>query len=163
MKIILVHMHHPVEESPEKDVSEKTSDKAPGEEQPPWFEEFVPPPSGLENEQQGEEKRWEEVKNKAIESSQPQDASCCSRQGRYRGAAVVQHSGVAPHSHFADELWPLALGYDSSHLGSGQLSQVGAAVWAEIETWLQYMSSVHMYFTATETGYQAVLDFMYKT
>lgn len=31
----LVHMHHPVEKGPEQDVSEKTSNKTPGEEQPP--------------------------------------------------------------------------------------------------------------------------------
>lgn len=125
--VILVHVHHPIEESPEQDVGEETPDKTPGEEQSPWFKEFVPPPSGLENEQQGEEKRREEIKNKAIQSSQPQDASCCSGQGRYGGAAVVQHSGVAPHSYFTDELRSLTFGYNSCHLGSGRLSQVGAA------------------------------------
>lgn len=118
-------MHHSVEESPEQDVSEKTSDKAPGEEQPPRFEAFVPPPSGLENEQQREEERGEEIKNEAIQSSQPEDASCRSGQGGYRGAAVVQHSGVSPHSYLTDELWSLTLGYHSCHLGSGQLSREG--------------------------------------
>lgn len=34
-EIILVHMHHSIEESPEQDVSKKTSDKASSEEQPP--------------------------------------------------------------------------------------------------------------------------------
>lgn len=116
-------MHHSVEESPEQDVSEKTSDEAPGEEQPSRFKAFVPPPSGLENEQQGEEESREEIKNEAIESSQPQDASCCSGQSGHRGAAVVQHGGVSPHSHFTDELWSLTLGYKCCHLGSGQLSQ----------------------------------------
>lgn len=120
-------MHHSVEESPEQDVSEKTSDKAPGEEQPPRFKAFVPPPSGLENEQQGQEKRRQEIKNKAIQSSQPEDASCSSGQSGYRGAAVVQHGSVAPHSYFTDELWSLTLGYNACHLGSGQLSQMGAA------------------------------------
>ena len=123
---MLVHMHHSVEESPEQDVSEKTSDEAPGEKQPPRLKAFVPSPSGLENEQQREEKRGEEIKNEAVQSSQPEDASCCSGQSGNRGAAVVQDAGVSPHSYFADELWSLTLGYNSCHLGSGQLSQEGA-------------------------------------
>lgn len=125
---ILVYMHHPIEESPEQDISEKTSNKAPSEEQPPWFKEFVPSPSSLKNEQEGEEKRREEIKNEAIQSSQPQDASCCSWQCGDRSAAVVQHSSVAPHSNFTDELRTLPLGYNSCHLGSSRQSQVGAAV-----------------------------------
>lgn len=133
---ILVHMHHPIEESPEQDVSEKTSNKASSEEQPPWFKEFVPSSSSLKNEQQGEEKCRQEIKNEAIQSSQPQDASCCSRQCGDRSAAVVQHSSVAPHSYFADELWTLPLGYNSCHLGSGRQSQVAGAISGGIQTQL---------------------------
>lgn len=129
-------MHHPIEESPEQDISEKTSNKAPSEEQPPWFKEFVPSSSSLKNEQEGEEKRREEIKNEAVQSSQPQDASCCSGQCGDRSAAVVQHSSVAPHSYFTDELWTLPLGYNSCHLGSGRQSQVGAAVSGGIQTHL---------------------------
>lgn len=124
---MLVHVHHPVQESPEQDVSEKTSDEASGEEEPPWFKAFVPPPAGLEDEQQREEKRRQEVKNEAIQSRQAEDAGCGSGQSRHRGAAVVQHGRIAPHSHFADELWSLALGSNSCHLGSGRLPQEGAA------------------------------------
>lgn len=127
-------MHHSIEESPEQDVSEKTSDEPPGEEQPPWFKAFVPSPSSLEDEQQREEKRGEEIKNEAIQSCQPQDASCRTRQSGYGGAAVVQHGGVAPHSHFTDELWSFTLGYNSCHVGSGRVSQEGAAATGEIQT-----------------------------
>lgn len=129
-------MNHSVEESPEQDVSEKTSDKAPGEEQPPRFKAFVPPPSGLQNEQQREEESGEEIKNETIQSSQPEDASCCSGQSGYRGAAVVQHGGVSPHGYFADELRSLPLGDDSCHLGSGQRSQEGAPEVHAATRWL---------------------------
>lgn len=120
-------MHHPVEESPEQDIGKKTSDEAPGEEQSPRFKELVPPSSGLQDEQEGEEERGQEVENKAIESRQAQDASRRSGQSGYRGAAVVQHGGVAPHGYFADELRSLTLGHDCCHLSSNQLSQVSAA------------------------------------
>jgi len=120
-------MHHSVQESPEQDVSEKTSDKTSGEEQPPRFKAFVPPPSSLEDEQQREEKGGEEIKNEAVQSRQPENAGRCSRQSRHRGAAVVQHGGVTPHRHFTNELWSLTLGHDCGHLGSGRLPQEGAA------------------------------------
>lgn len=120
-------MHHSIEESPEEDISEKTPNEAPGEEQPSGFEAFVPPPSSLEDEQEREEKGGKEVKNEAIQSCQPKDASCCSGQSGYRSAAVVQHCSVAPHSHFTDELWTLTLGYNSCHVGSGQVSQKDAS------------------------------------
>lgn len=114
-------MHHSVQKSPEQDVSEKTSNEAPSEEQPPRFEAFVPPPSGLEDEQQREEERGEEIKNEAVQSSQPEDASRRTGQSGYGGAAVVQHGGVSSHSHFTDKLRSLTFGHDSCHLGSGQL------------------------------------------
>jgi len=119
-------MHHSVKESPEQDISEKTSHKASSEEQPPGFKEFVPSPSGLENEQQRQEKCRQEIKNETIQSRQAQDAGCCSRQSGYRGAAVVQHGSVAPHSHFTDELWSFTLGYNSCHGDSGHQTQDGA-------------------------------------
>lgn len=142
-EIILVHMHHSIEESPEQDISKKTSDKASGEEQPPWFKAFVPPPSSLENEQQWEEKWGEEVKNEAVQSRQPQDASCRSRECRYRGAAVVQYSCVAPHCHFTDELWSLTLGYNSCHVGSVWWSQEAAAVKKEIQFTIQIINALY--------------------
>lgn len=132
--LFLVYMHHSIEESPEEDISEKTSDEASSEEQPSGFEAFVPPPSGLEDEQERQEKGGEEVKNEAIQSRQPEDASCCSGQSGHRGAAVVQHASITPHGQFADELWTLALGYNSCHVGTGGLSQKGVAVRAESQT-----------------------------
>lgn len=124
-------MHHPIEECPKQDISEETSNQAPGEEQPPGFKEFVPPPSSLENEQHGEKEGGHEIKNEAIESGQPQDPGSCPGQCWHRGAAVVQDCSVASHSYFTDELWPLTLGHDSCHLGSDQQSQQGAADWEE--------------------------------
>lgn len=128
-----VHMHHPIEECPKQDISEETSNEAPGEEQSPGFKEFVPSPSSLEDEQHREKKRGHEIKNEAIQSGQPQDPGSCPRQRWHRGAAVVQDSSIASHSDFADELWPLTLGHDSCHLGSGQQSQEAAADWEELD------------------------------
>lgn len=119
-------MHHSIQEGPEQDVGEKTPDEASGEEQPPRFEALVPPPSGLEDEQQGEQEGGEEIENEAVQSREPEDARRRPRQGGYGGAAVVQHGGVAPHGHFADELRSLALGPNSCHLGFG-LPPEGAA------------------------------------
>lgn len=124
-------MHHPVQESPEQDVGEKPSDQPSGEEQPPRFEALVPPPSSLEDEQQGEQEGREEIENEPVQSRQPKDAGCRPRQSRNGGAAVVQHSGVPPHRHFADELWSLTFGPNSCHLGSG-LPPEGAAVTGNI-------------------------------
>lgn len=114
-------MHHSVQERPEKDIGEKTPDQAPSEEQPPGFEAFVPLPSSLENEQQRQEKGGQEIENEAVQSSQSQDACSCPRQSGHRGAAVIQHGGVSPHGHFADELRTFSLGYDCCHVGSGHL------------------------------------------
>lgn len=131
-------MHHSVEESPEQDVSEKTTNEPPGEKQPPGFKALVPPPSGLEDEQQREKKRRKEIKNEAIQSRQAQDASCSTGQGGYRGAAIIQHGSITPHSHFTDELWSFTFGYNSCHFGSGRVSQEGAAAIGEIQTGEQY-------------------------
>lgn len=138
-------MHHSVEESPKQDVGKKASNKASGEEQPPRFKAFVPPPSSLENEQQREEKWGEEIKNEAIQSCQPEDTSCCPGQSGYRGAAVVQHGSVAPHSHFTDELWSLTLGYNSCHVGSGQLSHEGATVMWEMNMFTEQILNIILY------------------
>lgn len=150
--IILVHMHHSVEESPEQDVSEKTADKAPGEEQPPWFKELIPPPSGLQDEQQGEEERGEDIENEAVQSSQPEDASGGSGQSGHRSAAVIQHGGVPPHSDFTDELWSLTLGYNCCHLDSGQISEDNYPV---LKGDLDKNSNIYSYDPNKESVYSA--------
>lgn len=109
-------MHHSIQKSPEQDISEKTSDEASGEKQPAGFKAFVPPPSSLQDEQQRQQKGREEIKNETVESRQPEDTSRRSGQSGHGGAAVVQHGGVAPHRHFTDEVWSLALGPNSCHL-----------------------------------------------
>lgn len=120
MRVILVHVHHSIEESPEEDVGEKTSNQAPGEEEPSGFKTLVPSSSGLENEQQRQKERGQKVKNEAIQSRQAQDTGGSPGQRWHGGAAVVQHGGIAPHGHFADELRPLSFGYDGCHFGCGR-------------------------------------------
>ena len=61
-----VHVHHPVEEGPEQDVGEQPPDEPPREEQPPGFEALVPAAAGLQDEQQGEEERGEEVEDEPV-------------------------------------------------------------------------------------------------
>lgn len=119
MLATLIHVHHSIKESPKQDVGKQPSNETSSEEQPPRLEALVPSSSGLENEQQREEKRGQEVEDEAVQSCQAQDARRGPGQRGNRGAAVVQNSRVAPHRHFTDELWALALGYHSGHFGSG--------------------------------------------
>lgn len=109
-------MHHPIEESPEEDVGEEPPHQAPGEQQPPGLEALVPAASGLQDEQQRQEERGQEVEDESVEAGEAQDAGGGSGQRRHRRAAVVEHGRVAPHRHLTDELGTLALGYDPRHL-----------------------------------------------
>lgn len=111
-------MYHPVQKSPEEHISEKPSDEPSGEEQPSRLEALVPPPAGLEDEQQREEEGREEVKNKAVQSRQAQDTGRGPGQGRHRSAAIVQHCGVSPHGHFTDELRSFTFRSDCCHRSS---------------------------------------------
>lgn len=111
----LVHVHHAIKESPEKDVSEEASHKPPGEQQSSRFERLVPLSTSFEYKEEGEEERGKEVEDKTVQCSQTKNARCGSRQGRHRGPAVIQHSGISPDSHLADELWSFTFGYQRRH------------------------------------------------
>lgn len=76
-------MHHAVQKGPEQHVGEETPDQAPREQQPSGLEALIPPPTGLQYEQQGEQKRGEKVEDEAIEAGEAQNPGGGSGQGRH--------------------------------------------------------------------------------
>lgn len=104
-----VHMHHSVEESPEEHVGEQSAHETPGEQQASGFEALVPPSAGFQDEQYRQQEGREEVEDEAVQAREAQDARCGTGQRGHGGAAVLQHRGVTPHRHLADELRALAL------------------------------------------------------
>jgi len=108
-------VHHPVEKSPEQDVSEEPADQAAGEQQAAGLEALVPAPARLQDEQQGEQEGGQEVEDEAVEAREAQDAGRGAGQRRHRRPAVVQHRRVAAHRQLTDELRPFALCHNGRH------------------------------------------------
>lgn len=108
-------MHHSVEESPEEHVGEQSSHETSGEEQAPGLKALVPPSAGFKDKQHGQQEGREEVEDEAVQACEAQDARCGPGQSRHRGPAVLQHRGVPPHRHLADELRALAFRCDRRH------------------------------------------------
>lgn len=108
-------MHHSVEESPEEHVGEQSAHETSGKEQASGFKALVPSPAGFKDEQHGQQEWREEVEDEAVQACEAQDARCGSGQSGHGGAAVLQHRGVPPHRHLADELRALAFSCDRRH------------------------------------------------
>lgn len=110
-----VHMHHPVQESPEEHVGEQAAHETTGKEQTSGLEALVPPPASFQDEQHGQQEGRQEVEDEPVQACEPQDARCGPGQSRHRGPAVLQHRGVPSHRDLADELRALAFSCDRRH------------------------------------------------
>lgn len=108
-------MNHSVEESPEQHVSEEAAHQASGEEQASRPEALVPPATGFENQEQGQQKRSKEIKDEAVESGEAEDARGGAGERGHGRAAVVEHGAVSSDGHLADELRSLAFGCYRGH------------------------------------------------
>ncbi len=108
VRVPLVHMHHSVEESPEQHVCKEAAHEAPGKQQTSRFEGLVPPATGFENQEQGQQERSKDIKDETVESGQAEDARRGPGERGHGRAAVVEHSVVSSDGHLADELRSLA-------------------------------------------------------